>query len=63
MHARRTQEWFPGALVRVGFLTLRVISLIPTPGDHRPDVYVLTDPRHPDRIYHFTPHFGLTRES
>lgn len=60
-HAGRKQDWFPGALVRVGFLTLRVVNLVPTPGDYRPDYYVLVDPRHEDRVYHFTPHFGLQR--
>jgi hypothetical protein len=60
-HAARKQNWLPGALVKVGFLTLRVVSLIPTPGDYRPDVYVLVDPRNEERIYHFTPHFGLER--
>ena len=60
-HAARQQNWYPGAIVKVGFLSLRVVSLIPTPGDHRPDVYVLVDPRHESRVYHFTPHFGLER--
>lgn len=60
-HALRKQDWSMGATVKVGFLTLRVVNLIPTPGDYRPDVYVLIDPRHTDRVYHFTPHFGLER--
>lgn len=61
MHAARKQVWVPGAVVKVGFLSLKVVNLIPTPGDHRPDVYVLVDPRDERRVYHFTPHFGLER--
>ncbi len=61
-HAARKQDWFPGAVVKVGFLKLRVINLIPTPGDYRPDVYVLTN-LDGNRVYHFTPHFGLERVS
>jgi hypothetical protein len=61
-HATRRQDWYPGAIVQVGFLRLRVVSLIPTPGDYRPDVYTLVDPEHPERIYRFTPHFGLERD-
>lgn len=60
-HAARKQTWTIGATVKVGFLTLRVSNLIPTPGDYRPDVYVLVDPKHDGRVYHFTPHFGLQR--
>lgn len=60
-HASRKQDWSMGASVKVGFLTLKVVNLIPTPGDFRPDVYVLVDPKNAERVYHFTPHFGLER--
>ncbi len=54
------QNWSPGSIVRVGFLRLRVIAIIPTPGDYRPDVYALEslDGR---AFYRFTPHHGITR--
>jgi hypothetical protein len=60
-HTPRKQTWLPGSLVKGGFLTLRVVNLVPTPGDYRPDYYVLVDPRHQERVYHFTPHLGLER--
>jgi hypothetical protein len=60
-HAARKQNWAPGAVVKVGFMSLKVVNLVPTPGDYRPDVYVLVDPRDARRVYHFTPHFGLER--
>lgn len=55
------QDWSPGRTVRVGFLTLRVVEAIPTPGDGRPDVYRLAslDGR---TGYTFTPHHGLERD-
>jgi hypothetical protein len=54
------QNWSPGSVVRVGFLRLRVLAIIPTPGDYRPDVYALEslDGR---AFYRFTPHHGITR--
>lgn len=54
------QNWSPGSTVRVGFLRLRVIAVIPTPGNHRPDEYALEslDGR---AFYRFTPHHGVAR--
>lgn len=54
------QTWTPGNIVKVGFLSLRVLELIPTPGDYRPDVYLL-ESLDSSKQYEFTPHFGLTR--
>lgn len=52
------QDWTPGKFVNVGFLKLRILEVIPTPKDHKPDAYILTDPRK-GKVYKFTPHFGL----
>jgi hypothetical protein len=56
-HSRQT--WAVGSVVRVGFLTLTILDIIPTPGDYRPDIYLLADGK--GRRYEFTPHFGLSR--
>ena len=55
-----TQNWTPGAIVKVGFLSLRVVRCIPTPGDYAPDEYELAslDGR---KLYSFVPHHGLCR--
>ncbi len=52
------QNWVPGQTVRVGFLSLVVLATIPTPGDGKPDAYVLA---RADKHYRFTPYFGLER--
>lgn len=59
MITRTKQDWTIGATVRVGFLTLRVISMRAV-RDGLPDIYTLAslDGR---RQYEFIPHVGLTR--
>ena len=52
------QVWAVGETVKVGFLTLRVFAKVPTPGDFKPDAYVLTNLRN-DKFYRFVPHKGL----
>jgi hypothetical protein len=37
------QVWEVGEAVKVGFMTLRVIAKIPTPGNGLPDQYALTN--------------------
>lgn len=54
------QNWAVGESVRVGFLTLIVAAIVPTPGDYLPDAYVLTN-QGATRFYRFVPHNGLTR--
>ena len=54
------QSWTPGATVKVGFLALKVQRAIPTPGDHAPDAYLLTN-QAGTQIYQFVPHHGLTK--
>lgn len=51
------QNWTPGKIVNVGFLKLRVLQIIPTPKDHKPDIYILANPK--GKLYTFTPHYGL----
>jgi hypothetical protein len=57
---RSKQDWSPGSVVKVGFMTLTVMAIIPTPGDWLPDKYQLLDTRN-GRWYEFTPHNGLER--
>ena len=60
MITRTRQKWSSGSTVRVGFLRLRVLACIPTPGNYRPDEYALEslDGR---THYRFTPHHGVVR--
>ena len=62
MITKSTQIWEPGNLVKVGFLNLVVVAKIPTPHDHAPDAYLLTNVPG-DKIYKFVPHFGVERVS
>lgn len=52
------QAWEVGETVKVGFLTLRVLAKVATPGDSKPDAYVLTNLK-ADKYYRFVPHNGL----
>lgn len=54
------QDWSIGATVKVGFLVLTVIAKIPTPGDFKPDAYVLASAAK-GTFYEFVPHNGLTK--
>lgn len=54
------QTWDVGATVKVGFMTLKVLAAVPTPGDYAPDAYVLTDATG-TRFYRFVPHNGCER--
>ena len=58
MITRSRQNWEIGQTVRVGFMQLRVVSIEPTPGDYRPDIYHLENLTGTKK-YEFTPHFGL----
>jgi hypothetical protein len=60
MITNSTQKWETGNSVKVGFLTLTVVRIEPTPGDHMPDRYHLIDSKSLRR-YVFTPHVGLER--
>ncbi len=54
------QVWEPGHFVKVGFLQLKVVAKIATPGDCRPDAYALESN---GRWYRFVPHHGIERVS
>jgi len=60
MITKSAQNWEPGHLVKVGFLNLVVVAKIPTPHDHAPDAYLLTNVPG-DKIYKFVPHCGVER--
>ena len=54
---KKNQNWEVGQTVKIGFLSLRVTGFIPTPGDYRPDVYMLESAK--GKRYTFTPYHGL----
>lgn len=51
------QNWIPGNNVKVGFLNFTVIEKVSTPGDFKPDFYILANVK--GVFYSFTPHYGL----
>lgn len=53
------QVWVEGEMVKVGFLTLKVLKRVPTPGDYMPDAYILGSAK--GGIYRFVPHNGLNK--
>jgi len=53
------QDWSIGATVKVGFLTLKVLAKVATPGNYLPDQYALTNDR--GVFYKFIPHNGIER--
>lgn len=59
MIANTQQEWAKGSQVKVGFLTLTVISARETPGNYKPDEYLLQNDK--GTLYVFVPHNGLSR--
>ncbi len=64
MITKSKQTWQVGEAVKVGFLTLRVTALEPTPGDYMPDAYHLCGlGANASRTYRFVPHNGLERLS
>lgn len=54
------QVWEVGEFVCIGFLHLRILARVATPGNYLPDQYALTNHKG-DRFYRFIPHNGLTR--
>lgn len=62
MISKSKQVWQVGEVVKVGFLTLRVTKREPTPGDFKPDAYILSGlGDKADRRYRFVPHNGIER--
>jgi hypothetical protein len=54
------QDWSINAIVRVGFLQLRVVACR-AEYDGLPDIYELVDIKTGTKRYEFIPHNGLTR--
>lgn len=62
MISNSKQAWQVGEVVKVGFLTLRVTGTEATPGDYKPDAYLLCGlADKADRKYRFVPHNGIER--
>jgi len=55
----KNKSWNVGDVVKVGFMTLRVVS-IQAVKDYLPDIYSLEN-LDGSRSYEFTPHNGLQR--
>lgn len=53
------QSWEIGSTVKVGFMTLKVLAKVATPGNWLPDQYALTNGK--GAFYCFIPHNGLSR--
>jgi hypothetical protein len=60
MSTRSKQSWETGSIVKVGFLSLKVLKKIATPGNYLPDQYALAS-LDGSRFYKFIPHNGLER--
>jgi hypothetical protein len=54
------QDWNIGSTVKVGFLTLIVKEVELTPGDYKPDAYILSNVAG-SQMYRFVPHNGLEK--
>lgn len=56
------QLWEPGEVVKIGFLRLRIVSKEATPGDYKPDAYILCGiGDKSSNKYRFVPHYGLEK--
>lgn len=59
MISNSKQNWTLGQIVKVGFVSgLTVVASLPTPGDSKPDAYVLS---RNEQFYSFVPHKGLAK--
>lgn len=45
--------------MKVGFMSLKVLRKVPTPGDYAPDAYILESAK--GQHYEFVPHNGLRK--
>lgn len=59
MNSKSKQNWEIGNAVKVGFLSLTVLDKAATPGDYRPDAYLLQSSKGDQ--YSFIPHHGLQK--
>lgn len=58
MITKSKQIWAIGEMVKVGFMSLRVMAAQATPGDYKPDAYILANAK-ADKFYRFVPHNGI----
>lgn len=62
MISNSKQVWQVGEVVKIGFMTLRVTEREATPGDYKPDAYLLCGlGDKANRRYRFVPHNGIER--
>lgn len=54
------QDWTKGNTVKVGFMHLLIVDAKETPGDYKPDAYLLKA-LNKDVYYEFVPHNGLNK--
>jgi len=54
------QDFSVGSTVKVGFMSLVVKAKIPTPGDYKPDAYILSNAAC-TQLYKFVPHNGCEK--
>ncbi|HEX8894453.1 MAG TPA: hypothetical protein VF783_14075 [Terriglobales bacterium] len=62
MIQRTQQDWSVGSVVKIGFLSLTVKAAIATPGDFKPDAYILVN-KAGTQLYKFVPHNGVEKIS
>lgn len=62
MIKRTQQDWNVGSVVKVGFLSLTVKAAVATPGDFKPDAYILIN-KAGTQLYKFVPHNGVEKIS
>ena len=62
MISTKKQNWTVGSTVKVGFLSLTVKACVATPGDYKPDAYILVNAAG-TQLYSFVPHNGVTKIS
>lgn len=59
MISRTQQNWTPGSIVKVGFMSLMVQASIETPENYAPDAYLLSSSK--GQNYLFVPHKGIEK--
>jgi hypothetical protein len=59
MISRTQQNWTPGSVVKVGFMSLMVQAAIETPKNYAPDAYLLSSSK--GQNYLFVPHKGIEK--
>lgn len=60
MITKSKQVWAVGNIVKVGFMSLRILRAVATPGDFAPDAYLMANVAG-TQLYKFVPHNGLEK--